>query len=158
MMLFLGITFSTDAFQSEITGKVLNVVDGNTLEVMTDENETIRFVLSGVDCPELEQEFGQEAKNYLEKLIKGKRAIFLIEGKDRFGNRVGSLQITKGKDPRLELLERGLAWTLERPTNTAFEIIKDEAKNRGKGLWKQENPTPPWVFRRQQSMMQPKSG
>jgi len=152
-----GLTVSANA-AVEISGKVISVIDGNTLEFLSLDNETFKLVLAGIDCPELKQEFGEEAKLFLDKLIVGKEAIVIIEGKDRLGNRVGSLRLSNNKDPRLDLLEKGLAWTVEKNPNPAFEEIKEEAKKRTKGLWKQENPVAPWVYRRQQTMLTAKSG
>jgi endonuclease YncB( thermonuclease family) len=60
-------------------------------------------------------------------------------------------------DPRVELLKQGLAWTSEKDPIPELESHRNEAQQKGKGLWKNDNPTPPWIFRRQQSMMQPKS-
>jgi micrococcal nuclease len=145
------------ALPIEITGNVVSVIDGNTVEFQTSDNETFRFVLTGIDAPELNQEFGEEAKRLLEKLVEGEAATILIEGKDRLGNRVGSLIYGKNKDPRQELLEKGLAWTAEKNPKPEFETVKEAAKSREKGLWGQPNPTPPWIFRRQQSMLTAKS-
>lgn len=142
---------------TEIAGKVISVIDGNTIEFQSADNDVFKFVLSGIDAPELSQEFGEEAKRFLEKILAGEEAIITVEGKDRHGNRVGTLKYGKDKDPRQELLERGLAWTTEKNPKPEFEILKEAAKSHEKGLWEQPNPTPPWTFRRQQTMLTAKS-
>jgi micrococcal nuclease len=35
-----------------------------------------------------------------------------------------------------------------------FELIRVKAQEKGKGLWKETDPTPPWTYRRQQTMTQ----
>ena len=145
------------AIPEAIQGKVVSVVDGNTIEFQTTDNETFKVVLSGIDAPELNQDFGLEAKSLLEKILLHEAVSLVIEGKDRLGNRVGLLTYKKNKDPRLELLEKGYAWTTEKNPNPEFEAIREVAKSKGKGLWKAENPTPPWLFRRQQTMLMAKS-
>ena len=60
-------------------------------------------------------------------------------------------------DPRVKLLKEGLAWTAEKNPSEDLEPLRQWAEQKGKGLWKEENPTPPWTYRRQQSMMKPKS-
>jgi micrococcal nuclease len=145
------------ALPDGIAGKVISVIDGNTIEFQTLTNETFKFILSGIDAPEPNQEFGEEAKKSLAKLVKGEDAIIIIEGKDRLGNRIGSLTYKKDRDPRLELLEKGLAWTVEKNPKPEFETLKEAAKSSEKGLWTQPNPTPPWIFRRQQTMLTAKS-
>jgi micrococcal nuclease len=153
----LGLLLSSMVWAREvISGKVLTVIDGNTLEVTTTENETYKILLFGIDSPELGQEFGEKAKRYLEKLILDKNVSVEIQGKDRLGNRLGIILI-EGEDPRMQLLQEGLAWTSERQPIQEFETIKEKAREKGKGLWKEQEPTPPWVYRRQQTMTQFKS-
>jgi len=55
------------------------------------------------------------------------------------------------------LLETGLAWTAERDPIQELEAIKEKARAKGKGLWKDQDPTPPWIYRRQQTLTQLKS-
>lgn len=105
------------------------------------------------DSPELEQEYGDKAKRLLEKLILDRNVEVQIQGKDRLGNRLGIILID-GEDPREKLLEEGLAWTSERNPIEAFETIKEKSKENRKGLWKEIEPTPPCIFRRQQTMLQ----
>lgn len=153
----LGLLLSSMVLRAEvISGKVVAVLDGNTLEVFTSENETYKILLYGIDCPELGQEFGERAKMFLEKLVLNKSVNAEIQGKDRWGNRLAVVLID-GKDPREELLQEGLAWTAERNPIETFESIKEKAKQKGKGLWKDQEPTPPWIYRRQQTMTQFKS-
>jgi micrococcal nuclease len=139
-----------------ISGKVVTVIDGNTLEVTTTENETYKILLFGIDSPELGQEYGEKAKRFLEKLILEKNISVEIKGKDRLGNRLGTILIDS-KDLRIELLEEGLAWTAERQPLEDLETVKEKARVKKKGLWKETEPTPPWIYRRQQTMLQPKS-
>jgi micrococcal nuclease len=142
--------------KEKISGKVVTVIDGNTIEVFTAENETYKILLFGIDSPELGQEFGEKAKRFLTKLILDKNVSVQVQGKDRLGNRLGIILID-GKDPRAQLLQEGLAWTAERQPIQELETIKEKAKEKGKGLWKEQEPTPPWIYRRQQTMMQPKT-
>jgi micrococcal nuclease len=155
---FLLMIFSFSFCQAEETlkGKVVNVIDGNTFEMIAEDNETYTIMLFGVDAPELEQEFGDKAKRLLERLLLNKNITAKIQGKDRKGNRMAITEGT-GADARIELLEAGLAWTAERTPIDELEAIREKAKEKGKGLWRENDPTPPWIFRRQQTMLQPKS-
>jgi micrococcal nuclease len=141
----------------EITGKVVLVIDGNTVEIAATDNERYKVLLSGIDCPELEQDYGDKAKRYLEKLLLNKSVVVKFQGKDRWGNRLGVIVVDGAEDPRYELLKEGLAWTAERNPVQELETIKEQAREKGKGLWKNENPTAPWIFRRQQTLTQFKS-
>ena len=152
-----GLLLCSVLFANEIiSGKVITVIDGNTLEVFTSENETYKILLFGIDSPELGQEFGEKAKLHLEKLILNKSVNIEIQGKDRLGNRFGIIK-NEDLDPRKELLQEGLAWTSEKQPLPELEVIKEKAREKGKGLWKEQDPTPPWAYRRQQTMAQFKS-
>jgi micrococcal nuclease len=156
-LLGLAVLASTTLFAlEEITGKVVSVIDGNTIEVAASDG-AYRILLHGIDSPEPGQRFANEARQHLEKVLLGKTVFVQVQGKDRWGNRLGVIAIEGNADPRFELLKEGLAWTSERNPLAELEAVKEEARENGKGLWKEENPTPPWIFRRQQSMMQPKS-
>jgi len=142
--------------ENEITGKVVSVIDGNTVELVTDEKESYKILLFGIDSPELGQSYGDKAHEFLRKIILDKIVNVKIQGKDRWGNRLGIVLIDGIVDPRLELLQAGLAWTAEKNPIQELESIKEKAREKGKGLWKEKDPTPPWTYRREQTMLQPK--
>lgn len=156
IILFTTIFYQTYAL-NDIKGKVVSVIDGNTVEVLSDSKEQYKVVLAGIDCPELEQQFGVEAKKYLEKLVLKQIVTLQVKGKDRFGNYLAVLLLNGDDDPRIELLKQGLAWTSEKSPNPDLEPYRSWAQQKKKGLWQDENPTPPWTYRRQQTMAAPKS-
>ena len=152
-LLLMGSVWANDG----VSGKVVSVIDGNTIEVIGDDNETIKISLLGIDCPELGQEYGDKAKKFMEKLILEKNVTVKLQGKDRWGNYLAIVKVNDRIDPRIELLKEGLAWTAEKNPLPELEEHKEKAREKNKGLWKQENPTPPWIYRREQTMLQPKS-
>jgi micrococcal nuclease len=140
-----------------LNGKVISVIDGNTVEVLTPDNIRYKLLLYGIDSPELKQEYGDKAKKYLEKLALEKKVTVQVVGKDRWGNRMAVVLMEDGTDPRIELLKEGLAWTSEHEPLADLEPYRSWAKSKGKGLWKEGDPTPPWVFRRTQTMLEAKA-
>jgi len=144
LVLLAGLTFATSGWAGNVlNGKVTSVIDGNTIEMLADDNESYKIMLYGIDSPELGQEFGEKARKFLEKMILEKNVNVNIQGKDRWGNRLGVVLIEGIVDPRFELLEAGLAWTAERDPIQELEMIKEKARTKGKGLWKEQDPTPP---------------
>jgi endonuclease YncB( thermonuclease family) len=123
---------------------------------MGPDKEVKKIVLVGIDSPELGQEYGDKAKKFLEKLILEKNVVVKLMGKDRWGNYLAIVTIGDKTDPRIELLKEGLAWTAERNPIPELEIHRTRAQEKGRGLWKEGNQTPPWIFRRQQSMLEAK--
>ncbi|MBT1701977.1 thermonuclease family protein [Chryseosolibacter indicus] len=156
LLLIMG-SSSIASTEKEMKGRVVGVIDGNTLEVIDDKEEKQKIVLAGIDCPDAGQEYAKEAKRFLEKLVLRQEITFTIVGKDRLGNNLAVLKVKRNVDPRVELLKEGLAWTAERNPLPELEAYRLEAEKNQKGLWKEENPTPPWLYRRQQSMMEAKS-
>jgi micrococcal nuclease len=161
MKILLIIVFSFNFFSlvsppEIIRGKVTNVFDGNTIELVTEQDEFYKIKLAGIDCPEVQQPFGPEAKNLLEKSVKGKKVEVFVQGKNRWGVRQAIVIPARGNDPRIKLLAQGLAWTSEKNANPEFESLRLDALTRAKGLWKDKDPIPPWIFRRQQTMLEPK--
>jgi micrococcal nuclease len=137
-------------------GKVIAVHDGNTIEVIDEKNQSYKIILAGVDCPELQQKFGDQAKRFVEKKLLQKTVRVEIIGKDRKGNYTGVVTLGSN-DVRIDLLKEGLAWTAEKNPDPDLEPYRVWAQKKGKGLWKEPNPQAPWTFRREQSMARPKS-
>jgi len=139
-----------------ISAKVVSVINGNTLEVIGEDNETRVVKLAGIDTPELSQEYGDKARKFLTKLVLEKNVTIQITGKDRKGTNLAIVTDENQNDLRVELLKEGLAWTAERNPTPELEALRVRAQEKGKGLWKQDSPTAPWIYRRQQSMMEAK--
>jgi micrococcal nuclease len=159
MLILLVMLAARTAGLSEnvLTGKVINVIDGNTFEMIAEDNENYKIKLYGIDCPEIGQEFGEKAKMFLAKKVLDKIVRVTIQGKDRWGIRLGIILIEGTSDPRYELLNAGLAWTSERDPIPELEALREKAREKGMGLWKEREPTPPWIYRRQQTLTQFKS-
>jgi len=138
----------------EMHGIITRVVDGNTVILSTQDYEDQTILLKGIDSPEFGQLFCDESRRLLEHLLLGKRVVVQIHGKDRHGNRLAIIHVN-GVDPRRELVKQGLAWTDDE--DPELQAVREEAKTQGKGLWKEADPTPPWIYRRQQAMLQVKS-
>ncbi|MDH5398577.1 MAG: thermonuclease family protein [Cyclobacteriaceae bacterium] len=142
-------------WSGEIQGKVVQVMDGNTLEVETKEGEKFTVMLFGVDAPELGQEFGSEATSYLRKIALNKKVLVVMKGKDRWGSRMAKVSFANGEDVGVRLIREGMAWSrLEGGEEKQLEGISKTAR---KGLWVDDDPTPPWIFRRKLTMKEAKS-
>lgn len=155
MMLIMS---SAIALPQEWSAKVIKVIDGNTLEILTADNEIYKVLLKEIDCPEIEQLFGEEAKKLTEKILLKKKVTVVVNGKDRWGTRLVSITLSNGKDINQELLKKGFAWhNAKFSSNSNLKSLEANAKENKIGLWESEDPTPPWIFRRQQTMKVAKS-
>jgi endonuclease YncB( thermonuclease family) len=143
LVLFFILSLS-DSF----TGKVVRVLDGDTIEVLTDKKERIRIRLEGIDCPESGQPFSNKATKLTKELVAGKTVTVVKSGEDRYGRIlgfvfVGDVNVNK------ELLKNGLAWHYKY-FNKDEELARLETQARLKkiGIWSETNPLAPWDFRR----------
>ncbi|GIV38184.1 MAG: hypothetical protein KatS3mg032_2563 [Cyclobacteriaceae bacterium] len=158
-LIYAGVACFT-AQANTITGKVTEVIDGNTLIIKSTQGAdkaTYRIILLDIDSPDPGQSFAEEARSHVEKLLRGKTITCTITGKDRHGNYLGIVYGKAGKDLRFELVSYGLAWVAEKCTEPELHRLQQQAQEKKLGLWTEQSPIPPWIYRRQQSMLTPKS-
>ena len=126
--------------------KVDRVIDGDTIVLM----DRSRVRLEGIDAPERDQPYGPVATTALEYMVG--RAIYYVEtDEDRYERMLATLYHSKeGYNINASLVCAGFAWWYERyaPDNQLLEGCQKEAREAPKGLWEDEDPMPPWEWRR----------
>lgn len=143
---------TTDSGQ--ISGRVIALADGDTITVL-DEARTQRKVrLAGIDAPERGQAFAQVSREHLADLIAGKFVTVSYYKCDRHGRLVGSV-LLNGRDVGLAQIEAGMAWHFKRyageqsaAERQAYARAEERARSNGVGLWVDQNPVPPWEWRK----------
>lgn len=134
-----------------ISGKVTNVIDGNTLEMLSDEKEKVKIVLWGVDSPEISQTYGDVAYKYVSELLLKKKVTVEIMGKDKQGNKLGIVHF-KNENVNLLLVKNGFAWAEELYARGVYSREQNEARSIPTGLWQYPEPVAPWKYLREKSM------
>jgi endonuclease YncB( thermonuclease family) len=80
------------------------------------------------------------------------RAICYVEtDEDRYERMLATLSHSKeGYNINASLVRAGFAWWYERyaPDNQLLEKCQKEAREAPKGLWEDDDPMPPWEWRR----------
>lgn len=79
------------AVAGEIRGTVVSIVDGDTLDVLTQARELHRVRVQGIDAPERSQPFARAAKRHLSDLVYAKEVRVIWHKKDRYGRLVGKV-------------------------------------------------------------------
>jgi endonuclease YncB( thermonuclease family) len=135
----------------DFQGKVIAIKDGDTIEVLFENNPiTIRF--AHVDCPEIKksQPFGQAAKRFTSQICFGQIVTVENEGKfDRYKRLIAVIINDKNVNINKELVKAGLAWHfLKYSTDTSYDELELLARQSKIGLWADENPIPPWDWRK----------
>ncbi len=128
------------------SGEVTKIHDGDTITV-----SGTKIRLWGIDCPEYKQDYGREATEFVRHLLPLGATVEVEDvARDRYGRTVAIVSY-QGDTVQADLLRAGLAWVYgryyrERGGN--WPEIEAEAKAARRGLWKDEEPTPPWEWRR----------
>ena len=139
------------AMAGEFSGKVVRVIEGDTLEVMH-KGEAERVRLNGIDCPERGQAYGSQAKKFTSQRVFGKQVTVKTYGLDQGRRTMGEVSLPGGMSLNRELVKAGLAWW-NRKSATQDESLKqleEEARNKKRGLWADPTPVPPWCYRTRQ--------
>ncbi|EKN3347826.1 thermonuclease family protein [Yersinia ruckeri] len=143
----LIILFSGSLCASEIQGKVVRVLDGDTLEVLQ-EQKPVRIRLANIDAPEKKQAFGRWSTNQLKNLVAGQFVTVTYSQRDHYGRVLGRVVTTNGIEANRYMVQVGAAWVYERyNTDKALPALQREAQTQKRGLWADSQPVPPWEWR-----------
>lgn len=151
-VLLLGWLTTSGPARADFTGQVVGVSDGDTITAMHNGvGERVR--LSGIDCPEKGQPFGNRAKQHTAALAFGKQVTIVEEGRDRYGRTIGDVMLPGGRNLTHALVEAGLCWWYRHyaPANTTLAQLEAEARAKQRGLWADPHPIPPWEWRKKRS-------
>lgn len=141
-------------------GTVVSVHDGDSITVTREENgERVRIRLSGIDAPEMPVSGRWEAQPYCKKsrdflramLPTGSRVTLVDMGLDKYTRTVAAVvSLPDGRVAQEELLRAGFAWVYVKYCKDCrqWRALEAEARAKRRGLWRSENPMPPWEWRR----------
>ena len=139
----LFVVIDTDTF----TGKVVAVKDGDSIVVLRDKEEVVIRLLD-IDCPELSQAFGRQAKKQTSDLCFGKTVTIKANGKDRYDRTLAHVILPGGKELNRELVASGLAWWYRKYSDDeSLGKLEAAAKKSKRGLWSDKKPVAPWDWR-----------
>lgn len=134
--------------------KVIGVSDGDTITVLDANKEQHKIRLQGIDAPEKSQAFGQASRHYLSQLVFSKRVTIEFEKIDRYERQVGKV-LVDGTDANLAQVSNGMAWHYKKyegeqspEDRNEYSAAEQKARSMGRGLWIEDNPVPPWEFRK----------
>jgi endonuclease YncB( thermonuclease family) len=131
---------------ADFTGKVVVVVDGDTITELRDQ-EQVKVRLAEIDAPEKAQPFGNKSKQALNDLVHGKQVLVIEQGHDRYKRTIGRVY-QDGVDVSAEQIKSGMAWVYRKYSKDASLLpLEDDAKAQRLGLWAEDEPTSPWVWR-----------
>ncbi|WP_153785391.1 thermonuclease family protein [Pseudomonas sp. EMN2] len=149
LVLALSLCFSSAFAAGDFHGKAVRVLDGDTVDVLTAQNQTVRVRLANIDAPEKSQAFGQRSRQNLTSLIAGRMVDVHVQNQDQYGRKVGRV-VADGVEANTEQVRAGLAWVYTRYNqDRRLPAIEAQAKREQLGLWSDPQPLEPWMYRRQ---------
>lgn len=155
LLLLVFLIGAAPAHSDTLSGKVVRILDGDTVEVLDAQKQTHRVRLAGIDAPESKQPFGTKAKQKLSGLVGGETVSVGWRKRDRYGRIVGKLMLD-GADVNLALVQAGFAWwyrEYQREQSLGdrrlYEAAEAQARAQRVGLWTDPKPIAPWDWRHQ---------
>ncbi|OCG38103.1 hypothetical protein A9G26_00395 [Gilliamella sp. Bim1-2] len=134
---------------ADFNGKVVKVIDGDTVDILTIKKQKIRVRLLDIDAPESKQAYGNVSRKYLASLIAGKNVFVKENKKDIYKRTLGTIFLNK-VNINAKMVEKGYAWAYRYKgvaNNKMMVKLETRAKQNKKGLWKDKHPIAPWDFR-----------
>jgi micrococcal nuclease len=117
--------------------KVSRVIDGDTFE--TSEGEKVRMI--GINAPEISDFYGEQAKNYLIRLILNKKIELVSDNfssdRDRYGRLLRYVKL-EGVDINQKMIADGYAFAYLKfnfSKSTSYEAVQVKSRELNQGIW-----------------------
>ncbi len=137
--------------EKSITGKVIHIIDGDTYDILTEDKQTIRIRMEGIDAPERGMAFYRVSKNYLGELCMGKILKIVQTDTDQYNRLVAWSYLPDGRELGHEMIKAGMAWHFKKyNSDKDLAKLEYEARSAKCGLWQDAYPIAPWEHRKQQ--------
>jgi endonuclease YncB( thermonuclease family) len=152
-----ALAFDAHAATHELRGRVVSVVDGDTISIVDTANHLDRIRLAAIDAPERAQPYSAVSRRTLAARVLHRDVVVQWSTRDRYGRIVGKV-IVDGADVNLAQVADGMAWHYRyyqreqsRDDAHAYATAEAWARKRGLGLWAGAHPVPPWTFRHERA-------
>lgn len=133
-----------------IEGKVIKIIDGDTYDILTENMETVRVRMEGIDAPERGMAFYRVSKNYLGELCYGQTIKIVQTDTDQYGRAVAWGYLPDGRELGHEMIKAGMAWHFKKyNSDEDLAQLEEQARAARLGLWRDANPVAPWDHRKQ---------
>ncbi|MDN3986714.1 thermonuclease family protein [Zwartia vadi] len=143
--------------QYKLTGKVVRVSDGDTINLLVD-NKQERIRLASIDAPETShgsdqpgQPFGEASRKNLANYVAGKTVTVVCFEKDRYERHICDVPVDGTTANRLQV-EQGMAWANQQAKgkylrDRSLPELEKNARQKKIGLWSEPDAVAPWEWR-----------
>ena len=152
-----------NALAETLDVRVIGIADGDTITVLDANKQQHKIRFNGIDAPERRQSFGTRSTQNLGRYVARKDVRLDCPKVDRYGRKICKVWVQpadcsrcgKTLDVGLAQITDGMAWWYRRYADEQspedrgrYESAENEAQLRRWGLWADDNPVPPWEWRR----------
>lgn len=132
----------------EIAGRVTRVIDGDTFELRTGDQQQLTIRLHGIDAPEYDQSGGAQASRLLARKIDNRNVTLTVRDTDRYGRTV-AVTYYQGRNVNVEMVSEGAAWWYVQYAgdDEPLREAQKQARENQIGIWAEGDPVPPWDWR-----------
>src|SRR5215218_7583804 len=106
LLALLTPAFTWAGFQA----RVITVHEGDRLTIRHD-GRTEMIYLKDIDCPDLKQPYGKQAKHATAAYVGNREVIIQTLRRDRHGRSIAEIVLPDGRNVGRELVKEGLAWS-----------------------------------------------
>jgi micrococcal nuclease len=137
--------------QQRIKAKLTRVIDGDTVEITSKDNKVFIVRLWNIDCPEINQDFGKEAKQFLEDRVLDVDVDFELVSIGKYDRNIGKIFVTKGDNTRVDvataLLASGFAHATTQNMRDPYVMFEARGRRSKLGVWSNKTHITPSDFR-----------
>lgn len=134
------------SFKAHAAPAITYYYDGDTVKIVDNLTE-YKLRITDIDAPERNQTYGKKSRRALRQLCENTSVQVIIKGVDKYQRQLGEL-ICNQQDVSAYMLNNGHAWFNKRYSNkTDLSQAEQYARIKKLGLWQDEKPMAPWVWR-----------
>lgn len=156
LLLALALIFSTIAYcfaaSDAYTAICTRVIDGDTVDLVDENQKLHRIRITGMDAPELSQPYGQQAKTALKEMLLHQEVLVLPAGVDKYNRELASIRLD-AKIGRIDVAEAMISGGHAFDWGGKYYKAQAYAQENALGVWSdtkfQERP---WFFRRRMAL------
>lgn len=109
-----------------ISGRVVDVVDGDTLMLLTSDDWLIQVQLANIEIPQPSSSYSSQAQQALSDLAMGKNVTLRVYGRDPVGRNVAEVFVGR-HNVNLEMVRRGAAWESRQHLESALVRVDTQS-------------------------------
>lgn len=131
-----------------LRGRAVNIIDGDTYDLLVSKNKMVRIRCFGIDAPERGQDFYVAARRRLGIELMGDNLMVVLM--DRAGGRrMAGKTYNRGRRVETEVVKMGMAWHFKRYSQEAeLAAAEQKARDQKIGIWSMPDPVAPWEWRK----------